>query len=70
MDSQARVAGDSIKPGAQAPGQQLINAPSPRSGRQRFRPLARARIEFFTFTWGLRPRLYAVARFAGLGKLR
>jgi soluble lytic murein transglycosylase-like protein len=39
---------------------------SPRSGRQRFHPLSRAQVLFLFVTWGLRPRLYAVARFAGL----
>ena len=31
----------------------------------RFRPLARARTFLFFLSWGLRPRLYAAARFAG-----
>jgi len=34
--------------------------------RTRIRPLPRApRVLFFDSTWGLRPRLYAAARFAG-----
>jgi hypothetical protein len=35
------------------------------SGRQRCRPLRGLNRRFYAFTWGLRPRLYSAARFAG-----
>ena len=39
-------------------------APSPRSGRQRCRPFHGLDARFVGLTWGLRPRFYAVVRFA------
>src|SRR5215217_8958264 len=90
----AREAGESIKPGAPAPGSELenaiepvetgdspnINALSPASRAPRFyfdinlglapqalccRPLRGLHAFILILTWGWRPRLYAVARFAG-----
>src|SRR6185369_617167 len=66
----AREAGDSIKPGAPAPGSELENAiePAKRATAQtstRCRPLRGLAPVSTTRSWGWRPRLYAVARFAG-----
>src|SRR5689334_19460634 len=62
----AREAGEGIKPGAQAPGtKHKEKGASPRSGRQRCRPFHGLGARFIWLTWGLRPRLYAFARFAG-----
>jgi len=66
----AREAGVSIKPGAQAPGSLVKNAISPRKRATAVKVASDARFAgsfsgFYWRTWGLRPRLYAYARFAG-----
>ena len=64
-------AGVSIKPGAQAPGSDHKRQAGARETGDSmkfpiFRPLSRApALLFGTLTWGLRPRLYAYACFAG-----
>ena len=42
-----------------------MNQPAKRATALGHSPASRARSLFLTVTWGLRPRLYAVARFAG-----
>jgi hypothetical protein len=61
-------AGGSIKPGAEAPGSKCKRiGSSPRSGRQRCRPLRGLERYWLQLSWGLRPRLYAFVRFADFG---
>ena len=68
--ARAREAGGSIKPGAQAPGSVIKRThPAREAGGSAnmsgCRPLRGLIIYFSYWSWGLRPRLYAYARFAG-----
>ena len=67
-------AGESIKPGARAPGQLFMKRLEPvKTGDSvnvsGIRPLSRALELEAIGTWGLRPRLYAYACFAGYPSL-
>ena len=61
-------AGESVKPGALAPGQRDLTNQARETGESRrfssFRPLRGLRTKPL-LTWGWRPRLYAFACFAG-----
>jgi len=63
-----READGRIKPGAQAPGSSAKKyGPSPRSGRQRCRPLRGLGRPFFMFYLGLAPQALLCRPLRGLG---